>query len=480
MSKQKVLFIVPHEDDEVFVGGPMILNLTQDPSYEVFVFIATNGDYYPFENGIRIKESLAGLKLMGVAKDKIFFGGYGDSWKGTHIYNSSANEVKISHGGFEETYVNNDEYKDWHYIKYGKHAEYTRTNYLLDIQSLIETIRPDVIFAVDMDSHQDHRGLSLFVDEAMANILKKRSDYCPRLLKKLAYQGVLKGVKDFFHYPNRPTQPPKDKPSNPFLLWSERIRYKVPKSCDTIFIRTNKLYKIIKKYASQATWVNAISFINSDVVYWNRNTNNLALKAKITATSGNTSYLNDFKVLDTDDVVASECDFKTKCWRATPDDKIKSITIDLNKVSEVRKINLYINNLSKTEMTQGKVIFSNQDTVIYQKEFAISNSSYDIVKIDFSTIKCNRVILDLANTTQNLGISEVEILPNCDSIPFKEYQLQCDLNKKNFILGILKFIDSITFKIQKKIYRKLPNKFIQNRQKYEKGLLLSNNNSKTK
>ena len=162
MSKQKVLFIVPHEDDEVFVGGPMILNLTQDPSYEVFVFIATNGDYYPFENGIRIKESLAGLKLMGVAKDKIFFGGYGDSWKGTHIYNSSANEVKISHGGFEETYVNNDEYKDWHYIKYGKHAEYTRTNYLLDIQSLIETIRPDVIFAVDMDSHQDHRGLSLF------------------------------------------------------------------------------------------------------------------------------------------------------------------------------------------------------------------------------------------------------------------------------------------------------------------------------
>ena len=72
MSKQKVLFIVPHEDDEVFVGGPMILNLTQDPSYEVFVFIATNGDYYPFENGIRIKESLAGLKLMGVAKDKIF------------------------------------------------------------------------------------------------------------------------------------------------------------------------------------------------------------------------------------------------------------------------------------------------------------------------------------------------------------------------------------------------------------------------
>ena len=127
-------------------------------------------------------------------------------------------------------------------------------------------------------------------------------------------------------------------------------------------------------------------------------------------------------------------------------------------------------------MTQGKVIFSNQDTVIYQKEFAISNSSYDIVKIDFPTIKCNRVILDLANTTQNLGISEVEILPNCDSIPFKEYQLQCDLNKKNFILGILKFIDSITFKIQKKIYRKLPNKFIQNRQKYEKGLLLSNNN----
>ena len=85
----KVLFIVPHEDDEVFIGGPMILNLAHNPSYEIYVFISTNGDYYPFENSIRVKESVDGLLSMGVNKENIFFGGYGDSWKGKHIYNSS-------------------------------------------------------------------------------------------------------------------------------------------------------------------------------------------------------------------------------------------------------------------------------------------------------------------------------------------------------------------------------------------------------
>lgn len=467
MPKQKVLFIVPHEDDEVFVGGPMILNLTHDPSYEVFVFIATNGDYYPFENEIRIKESLEGLKLMGVAKGKIFFGGYGDSWKGTHIYNSSANELKISYGGFSETYVNNDEYKDWHYIKFGKHAEYTRTNYLLDIQSLIETIHPDVIIAVDMDSHQDHRALSLFVDEAMANILKNSSDYSPSLLKKFAYQGVLNGEKDFFYYPNRPTQPPKEQASNPFFLWSERVRYKIPKSCETIFIRTNKLYKVIKKYVSQAVWKDAPKFINSDIVFWQRNTNNLALKAKISATTGNVSYLNDFKLIDTEDVDVLECNYKNKCWRASSDDKNKSITIDLNKESEVRRINLYINNLCENEKTEGIVMYLNQDTVIYQKVFDVPNSPFDIIKIDTDAIKCNRVVFDLSKTTHKLGIGEIEILSYCNSIPFKEYQLHGQELKKSLTLGIIKFIDAITFKIQKKIYKKLPNKFVQKRQKYD-------------
>lgn len=471
MSKQKVLFIVPHEDDEVFVGGPMILNLTQDPSYEVFVFIATNGDYYPFENGIRIKESLAGLKLMGVAKDKIFFGGYGDSWKGTHIYNSSANEVKISHGGFEETYVNNDEYKDWHYIKYGKHAEYTRTNYLLDIQSLIETIRPDVIFAVDMDSHQDHRGLSLFVDEAMANILKKRSDYCPRLLKKLAYQGVLKGVKDFFHYPNRPTQPPKDQSSNPFFLWSERIRYRIPKSCNTLFIRTNIIYKVIKNYVSQNVTKNSVSFINSDVVYWNRHTDNLALKADITATSGNAIYLNDFKLLDTDDVKAKECDYKAKCWRPATDDKLKEITIVFNNESEVSIINLYINNLVNSEKTKGKVIFLNQNTVCYQKEFYIPCESFAIVKIYTDKIKCNRVVFNFSNTSEKFGIGEIEILSDELSVPFQNLLILKSENiKKNLVFEFIKFLDSISFYIQKRYHSIFPNKYKRMREKYKNKL----------
>ncbi|MBO4913891.1 MAG: PIG-L family deacetylase, partial [Oscillospiraceae bacterium] len=58
----RVLLMVPHEDDELLVGGPMLINLCRS-GYEVFVYIATNGDYYPFESEVRARESHKALKI---------------------------------------------------------------------------------------------------------------------------------------------------------------------------------------------------------------------------------------------------------------------------------------------------------------------------------------------------------------------------------------------------------------------------------
>ena len=153
----KVLFIVPHEDDELFVGGAMLANLAVDPKYEVYVLIATNGDYNPEDSKIRVKESIDALSVLGIEKNNIIFAGYGDEWQGQHIYHSKEDEAKISFGGFLETYLDNESLDEWHYKRYGTHSKYTRRNYVNDIADVISSISPDTIICVDMDSHLGYK-----------------------------------------------------------------------------------------------------------------------------------------------------------------------------------------------------------------------------------------------------------------------------------------------------------------------------------
>ena len=41
---------------------------------------------------------------------------------------------------------------------------------------------------------------------------------------------------------------------------------------------------------------------NSDVVFWQRRTDSLSYRAKVEVSSGNGSYLNDFKIVDSSDI----------------------------------------------------------------------------------------------------------------------------------------------------------------------------------
>ena len=69
----KVLFFVPHEDDELLIGGGLLVSLARDEKYDVNVVIATNGDYYPYEHPNRIEESISALNTMGIDNDHIIF-----------------------------------------------------------------------------------------------------------------------------------------------------------------------------------------------------------------------------------------------------------------------------------------------------------------------------------------------------------------------------------------------------------------------
>ena len=105
------------------------------------------------------------------------------------------------------------------------------------------------------------------------------------------------------------------------------------------------------------------------------------------ATSGNVEFLNDFKLLDTDDVLLNECNYKMRCWRPSLEDREKSITIELFKESVIKRITLYINNLyESSNKNEGKVIYLLKNTAIHKSTFSIPSTSFGIVNIDTDKI----------------------------------------------------------------------------------------------
>lgn len=459
---QKILFLVPHEDDELFVGGAMLINLIRSEKYDPYVFIATNGDYYPSENEIRTRESLDVLYSIGMKKENIIFGGYGDCWQGTHIYNSPDDEKKISQGGFKKTYAANSEYQEWHSMKYGESQYYSRSGYLHDLKDLITDLHPDIIICVDLDFHRDHKCLSLLTEEALGLVLKENPPYRPTVLKKYAYQGVLSGEKDYFHVPHYPTVNNSDSTSNPYFSWQDRIRYQVPKDCDTFFLRNNLLYKLIRKYKTQDVWTSASGFINSDIVYWKRNTNNLALTATIQASSGDPHWLNDFKLVDTDDVTPRKSDYTTRCWRPNSDDMQKEIRVSFSESQTIQKIILYFNNLDG--ILPGFVnvkLFDNNAQLLCEKVIPNLKSGIYSEMIEFE--KANQVmsvLFDINDDTCQIGLGEIEIIGKEEDVPFQEFlytgiEMNSPNSIKNKLENSIQKIDELIFKTQCYAYRNM-------------------------
>ena len=474
----KVLFMVPHSDDEMFVGGPLLVELVKSNKYDVFVFIATNSDYYPFENSIRVSESLTVLEEIGVKKENIIFGGYGDKWLGKfHIYNSSNDEIKISHSNYCFTHVNHSYYKDWHRSCLRKSHRYTRQGYFDDIKLLLLNIKPDVIICVDLDSHCDHRCLSLLTEEVLGFLLKKLIDYKPILLKKYAYQGVMRGKFDYFHYPHHRSFNNGNITSNPYLLWENRICYNVPKYCNTRFLINNYLYKLIKKYKSQDVWHYAPNFINSDIVYWLRNTNNLALLAKISASSGEVKWLNDFKLLDSDDILVKNCDYSSRCWRPNENDCFKEIKIELFKPSKIKYICLYFNNLKVVNGTCFIELFDSSKTLLINKKIIINKTGLFFEKIEVDTkIKVSYIKINFSITEGIIGLGEIEILDYILDIPFKEFLFTADkYQKHNFLfLNFALRLEEIYFRLKRLMHKYLKDKYEYRRIEYSNHIELNN------
>lgn len=333
-----VMFIVPHEDDEINMAGATIYGAIQE-GLEVYVVFLTNGDYeYSFD--VRRNEVYQMAKEIGLSKENIIFLGFGDFIGHEIIQNKLA--IITSHANHDKTYG-----FDFASLVMNEAQPYSWSGI---IQSLIDVIlhfKPDTIIATDYDTHVDHRLCALTVESAMEWIIK-HTQFRPQLLKGFAYATGYETIDDYYSNHllstviNEKALPSNDfSTGNPTLSWTHRLRISVPQACREKKLIQNPIFKAMASHVSQQGYKRGSRLINGDQVFWKRRTDNIALHADITVSSGNANYLNDFLRFNTVDVKSNVYDANNYMWMPSVDDTERKVHISFTKTTQIQVIQLF-------------------------------------------------------------------------------------------------------------------------------------------
>lgn len=436
-KNKKILVMIPHEDDEINLCGGMY-ELIKD-SNEVYVMFSTNGDKIS-DGETRIREAVNSLNVMGIDRDHIIFLGYGDGVEidGVHMYNLPGDEVFISTPGRTRTYAGNG------FLPY-KDSEYTRDNMKNDIKSLILEIRPDVIFCVDYDSHQDHRALSLLFEEAMGDILKEnKGEYTPAVFKGFAYSSAFWAAFDFYadniistvRYSADYPYPGTDyMGENNIYLWSDRVRFPVAENGLSHTLHASNQFKAMREHESQENILHAmnhmVEIINGDRVFWIRDTSSLLYDAQIDASSGDPSVLTDFKLTDSSDVHDKERKPFENLWSPDSSDEEKAVTFTFERPVDLDSVRLYDNPSLEDNILEAQIVFSDRTEIT---TYSLPENGTAAV-INFAEKKniTSFTVRILKFEGENFGLSEVEAYYAYDPLAFIPEIIKLTDDDGNFV-----------------------------------------------
>lgn len=189
-----ILVVVPHSDDEIILFGGLIQRALKE-NHDVYVALVTNGDYEATteaEGITRPLETLEGLNILGLPKEKIYLMGYADIgmpkaesfvwrlWKA-----EDENRVEHSHVGIH-TY-GPIHHPDFHSSRHSVPAPYTKKAFREDLLELLNIVKPDMVFTTHPeDAHGDHAGLYQFLQE-MVERRKLYTAFCHSYLGDVAW-----------------------------------------------------------------------------------------------------------------------------------------------------------------------------------------------------------------------------------------------------------------------------------------------------
>lgn len=191
IPQKKILVVAPHEDDECIACAGVIRKAVLDGN-DIRIMYVTNGNVLDLAD-VRIKESIAALKKLGVSKDKIYYLSYGDYnvLDNLRALKDDPTRIFTDMVGYTHTYGVPGVIDDYHYLITGTHANYCRQDIMFDVKSVLNTFRPDDIYLPSaFESSLDHKATSTFITDTILDI-KKTSDYSPMLHEYQIYKQGL-------------------------------------------------------------------------------------------------------------------------------------------------------------------------------------------------------------------------------------------------------------------------------------------------
>ncbi len=397
---KNVLVLVPHQDDEILAAAGVMEEYLHYGSRVNLAFL-TNGDQL-CAGQTRLQEALAVAQAMGIPSKQVYFLGYGDRCiDGVHLYNLPEEQQIASPAGFDRTYAlpEHPPYRD---------SAYTKANMRADLKDLVLELQADVIFCVEVEPHPDHSALSLLLDEVMAEILREEADYRPLLLKSSCYATNVYAADDFYRENLAATQNPS---GGEFFFdvynWEDRIRLPVRGDTLSRSIFGCSSYQLLRLHRSQAASANAENATNGDMVFWLRDTNSLLYRAQIETSSGNASFLNDFKLYDCYDVnsLGESRDLSDNTWRPEADDGEKTAVVTLPQAGYIQRICLYDDPSAKHNVLAACITFDDGSTL---STGALNrNGSATEIPVNKANVQSFTVQL-LQTEGEKAGITEIE------------------------------------------------------------------------
>lgn len=422
--KNTAMVFVPHQDDEINLIGNISGRITK--MYETYI-VYSSLDNEERKAAIRKKEAIEACKILEIDEEHIIFMGFCDNPNklGSHYFQASE-----------------------------KHIEVVKM-----ITSIIVKYSPDIIFGVDFDYHSDHRMLSIALEESIGNITSKK--YMPIVLKGFCYETAYYGKNDYLAVNLGNTEVRNTFVSNPSYEWEKRISIKSNEANG--FIWDKKVYRALRKHKSQYAVLHASEIINADNVFWQRRTDNLLLSADVTVSSGDRTKLNDFKIIDTDDILSvdpSKINFEKGVWFPKNEDKKPFIKIKFDEKKFIYKITLHGNpNCKKILKVDGKIIIADREWKF--NEISACGRDTDII-LNCNFVEDMIICFSLIGDIECFGLSEIEVFSNpkqsADYEELMELINVCPLCKNKIVGNVIELINLFGYKwikFMSKVCRKM-------------------------
>ena len=254
-SATRWVVIAPHPDDETLTASGVLLRAAEsgaDPA----VIVMTNGDLDCIHDGLKREgESVTGLTALGVREDRVYFLGYPDGGLAQlgraplpprrRLIDGVCQPGNTTYGarGFGR--------HDYHHVRFGEAAVYTRESAVADLATLLAELRPtDIVITHPEDTHPDHAATYTLFRSALDRLAD-----APRVHRAMVHNGDCWPTGTA---PREPCPAPVIMPDQPTPVLSGRLsgylpteRLAVPSSCLVRDPATNPKLRAIAAHASQ-------------------------------------------------------------------------------------------------------------------------------------------------------------------------------------------------------------------------------------